>query len=290
MNRPKLILLIGPPGVGKSTYANELTEFECNIVHLSSDNIRAELWGDASIQGDNNEVFSLMQKRTIEALNNGKSVIYDSTNMTRKDRACIISQCPKFVHIEAHIIWVPIEMCIERDVNRERTVGKEVIDRMLKRFQPPYYDEGIDAIEIIKLEEFNCDSYRDNIDAAMKISHDNPHHSVGIKEHCLEAHLVAKAKGFDRDVQYAALYHDIGKPYTKAFMDSKGNPSETAHYYFHHNVSGWLAYGLPWASPFRVWLIGNHMEPFFNTKYYKNLPSYLKIYIDNLHECDLKAH
>lgn len=290
MKRPRLVILVGPPGVGKTTYASVLKKHKPKIVHLSSDKIRLELWGNEATQGDNNEVFSLMQKRTIEALNNGKDVIYDSTAMTRKDRASIISQCPKFVYIETHIIWAPIEVCIERDANRERTVGKEVIDRMLKRFQPPFYDEGIDRIEIIHPEWFDDSSYTNTIEEAMRIPHDNPHHSVGVREHCIEAYLCAVEQHFNPDVQYAAVYHDIGKPYTKAFIDSKGNPSETAHYYSHHNVSGWLAYGLTNTSPFRAWLIGNHMEPFFNTKYYQKLPPYLGVYIDELHLCDLAAH
>lgn len=135
MDRPTLILLVGPPGSGKTAYAKKYIAEHNNTIHLSSDKIRAELWGNEATQGDNNEVFSLMQSRAIEALNNGQSVVYDSTNVTRKDRSYIIAICPKFVKIEAHVVWAPIETCIERDAARERTVGKEVIDRMLKRFQ-----------------------------------------------------------------------------------------------------------------------------------------------------------
>jgi predicted kinase len=92
-----------------------------------------------------------MQKRAVEALNNGRDVIYDATNITRKDREGIIAVCPKFVKIECHIVWAPIETCLERDANRDRTVGKEVIDRMLKRFQAVYYDEGVDEIKVHSL-------------------------------------------------------------------------------------------------------------------------------------------
>ena len=148
MDRPVLVLLVGIPGSGKTTYAEKYIKKHTNAVHLSSDLIRNELWGDEATQGDNNEVFSLMHSRAIEALNNGQSVVYDATNVTRKDRSYIIAICPKFVKIEVHIVWAPIEICIERDAARERTVGKAVIDKMLKRFQAPYYDEGIDEIII----------------------------------------------------------------------------------------------------------------------------------------------
>ena len=276
--RPTLILLVGVPGSGKTTYAQKYMQEHTNVIHLSSDNIRKELWGDESIQDNNNEVFTLMQTRAIDALNNGRSVIYDATNITRKDRSYIINLCPKFVKIECHIIWAPIETCIERDAERERTVGKAVIDKMLKRFQPVWFDEGIDEIKIVLPENFDSDAYADNIQRAMKIPHDNPHHTANILEHCFNAYLFSKENNFNLDIQYAALYHDIGKPYTKAFIDSKGNLCETAHYYSHHNVSGWLAYGLANTTPFRVWLIGTHMDPFFDTKYYKKLPVFMKDY------------
>lgn len=287
MNRPKLILLVGIPGAGKTTYAKNYIEKESNTVHLSSDLIRAELYGDESIQGNPADVFSLMQKRAVEALNDGKDIIYDATNITRKDRASIISVCPKFVKIECHIIWAPIGMCIERDSMRDRTVGKEVIDRMLKKFQAPFYDEGIDEIKIVRPKEFNWATYEKDCWNAMDIPHDNHHHLFNIQWHCRRAYDLIK--GADEQLKMAAWYHDIGKPYTKDFKDSKGNPSEEAHFYQHQCLGAYIACGFI-DSPRVIWLISTHMDPFLNTKYYKNLPAFLKKDIDLLHEADLAAH
>jgi predicted kinase len=261
------------------------------MVHLSSDSIRAELYGDESIQGNPAEVFSLMQSRAVGALNEGYDVIYDATNITRKDRASIIGICPKFAKIEAHIIWTPIEECIKRDATRDRTVGKEVIDRMLKRFQAPFVDEGIDEIKIIKPQGFDEDQYGDDCHDDMLIPHDNPHHTLDVDAHCCEAYLYLSDKGvLDKDLLAAANAHDVGKPYTKAFIDGKGNPCETAHYYQHQCVGAWESYGLADTTPRVAWLISTHMEPFFNSKYYNNLPPFLKKDIDLLHEADLNAH
>ena len=289
MNRNKLVLLCGIPGSGKTTYAQNYIK-EHDAVHFSSDLIRKELYGDESIQGNPNDVFSLMQKRALDALNNGQSVVYDATNITRKDRANIIAACPKFVQIEAHVIFAPIDVCIERDAARDRTVGKSVIDKMLKRFQPPFYDEGFDDIQIILPENFNATEYTFKVMDAMKIPHDNPHHSTDIYNHCMEAYLYACKNNMGDDIETAALWHDVGKPYTKAFVDSKGNQCETAHFYSHHNVGSYMSYGMSNCTPFLAWLVGAHMEPFFDTKYYNKLPAYLKKYIDELHECDLNAH
>lgn len=294
MNRPTIVLLIGPCGCGKTTYALKYIEQHNNTIHLSSDKVREELWGDEAIQGDNNEVFRLLQSRAIDALNNGYNVVYDCTNMTRKDRACIISVCPKFAKIEAHVIFAPIETCIERDAARERTVGKEVIDRMLKRFQAPFFDEGLDEIKVVRPDNFNYVQYMADIFDAMKIPHDNPHHTLDIYDHCCEAQDYVNECGKDDTglIALTAMVHDAGKPYVKAFVDSKGNPCETAHYYQHQCISAWLAYGIYGEStPIDIaWLCSVHMDPYLNTKYYNKLPTYLKKQVDLLHEADLNAH
>lgn len=292
-NRPTLILLVGPPGAGKTTYAEKYISQHANTVLLSSDKIRKEMWGNEAIQGDNNEIFGRMQTRAVDGLNFGYDVIYDATNMTRKDRAGIISVCPKVAKIECHIIWAQIETCIERDAARKRTVGKEVIDRMLKRFQAPYYDEGIDEIKVILPNHFNQQKYIDDSMNAMKIPHDNPHHTLDIYNHCESAykHIVSNDI-CDNTLALAASFHDIGKPYVKTFVNAKGEPSNTAHYYGHQCIGAYMVYGLI-VDNIRVdvaWLVSTHMAPFLNEKYYRNLPSYLKTSIDLLHAADVAAH
>lgn len=293
MNRPRLILTIGPPGCGKTTYAQEYIKEHTDTIWISSDKIREELWGNEAIQGDNSQVFSLMQSRTIEALNDGKNVIYDCTNMTRKDRGYIIGVCPKFVIIEAHIIWTPIAKCIERDSKRDRTVGKEVIDRMLKKFQAPFFDEGIDEIVVVKPDAWDWEekSYTNKCFEDMKIPHDNPHHTLDVIDHCWEAQrYLFNNDVVDSDLLFAALRHDIGKPYVKAFIDSKGNSCNIAHYYQHQCVGAYMSYGFDDTTPYVAWLISTHMDPYLNTKYYSNLPPFLKKDIDLLHEADRAAH
>ena len=145
----KLIILCGLPGSGKSKYAENYkavddaicTDF--TVIH-SSDAIREELFGDAGSQEDNNRVFELMHKRVKEDLKAGKTVIYDATNITRKARRGAINLAGYDDTIECHIIWAdPIE-CRRRDSLRERKVGNEVIEKMLRRWQSPWIDEGFD--------------------------------------------------------------------------------------------------------------------------------------------------
>ena len=294
---PKLEILIGIPGSGKSTYYKEELESNSNSVYLSSDKIREELYGHESVQGNPVEVFTFMQGRAIEALKSGRDVFYDATNLTRKDRAGILSATPRYVCKQATVVFAPYEMCVERDMARERSVGKEVIDRMIRRFQPPFYDEGFDLIDV-------CQNYSDeeyeqflkkygSLSARMMILHDNPHHSLPVWKHCQEAEKYVKDHFFEESFRdklaFAACLHDCGKYIVKDFNDSKGNPSEYAHYYQHQCASAWQCMEETF-DEFVIWLVGTHMDPFLDTKYYRNLDPWMKDAVDILHEADLAAH
>ena len=290
MTIPTLTLLIGPPGSGKTTYTkNYVHKYRNDVVHLSSDKIRQEIYGDEAIQGNPEEVFGLMRARALDFLDKGTSVIWDATNMSRKDRASIISVCPKYVQINASIIWCPISNCIKHDLQRGRTVGKEVIDRMLKKFQAPWYDEGFSLIDTYYNADYDWNTYNDECLQQMNIPHDNSHHTLSIFEHCNTAKILAEQQGYDWCIQTAAQLHDVGKPYCKTFVDTKGNESNEAHYYGHEGVSAWMSYGI-YKVLYVSWLISNHMAPYQNSKYYNRLPTYLKEDLDKLHKVDVEAH
>ena len=310
----KLIVLCGLPGSGKSSYAEQLvninntfTSDEEIVIH-SSDAIRKELFGDAGSQEDNGRVFELMHKRTREDLKAGKTVIYDATNITRKARKSAIACAhPTNDTVECHVIWAEPEECIRRDSLRDRKVGRAVIDKMLRRWQSPWKDEGFDTVEVMLHQpEFDQVRYVASQASDLHIPHDNPHHKLGVWEHCMEAYTnvfcqaladeQSKYKDYN-SVAKAAYWHDIGKPYTKFFKPGE----DVAHYYDHHCVGGYLAYGL-FLRPqvmtdgeiddicFISWIISNHMEPFFNSGYYQKLSPQWKWYIDAIHEADVNAH
>lgn len=290
MKMPTLIVMCGLPGSGKSTYTKHYIEKYPNTVALSSDSIRAELYGREEVQGNPGEVFGLMHKRTLDYLSAGKNVIYDATNLSRKDRGGIVASCPKYVRLECHIIWVPIEQAILQDAGRSRRVGREVIDRMVKRFQAPYYDEGFDEIKVILPQGFDSQTYTNQCLEEMILPQDNPHHRMNVREHCESAYQHVKELGANEEVVLATRFHDVGKPYTKVFTDSQGRPSDIAHFYQHQCVGAWMSYGLVGATTYMAWLICYHMDIFLNTKYYKGLPEFLKKDLDLLHAGDMHAH
>jgi predicted kinase len=287
--RPTFIMLVGIPGSGKSTYAEKLTnEF---TKHISSDAIRKELYGDESCQDDHSRVFNLMHERTIEALKNGYDVVYDATNITRKSRLSILKQLPAYVEKKCVIVWAPISYCVSRDLRRGRHVGEEVIDKMLKRFEAPFYDEGFDSIFIYRTSnDFNQVDYLTTCMKAMDIPHDSPWHSADVREHCKLCAEYLQNKQVPEVVKFAGAIHDIGKPMTKTFSNTKGEPTDIAHYYGHQAVGAWISYGFANAGPTLAWLISTHMAPYINQKYYNSLDPFYKNWIDILHEADRAAH
>lgn len=307
----RLIILCGLPGSGKSSYAEELLKinntfgFNEEFVVHSSDAIRAELFGDAGSQEDNGRVFELMQRRTRDDLKAGKTVVYDATNITRKSRKSAIACAnPAKDTIECYVIWTSPEECIRRDSLRDRKVGAAVIEKMLRRWQSPWKDEGFDVVDVIlNQKDFDQVKYVAIRTSDLHIPHENPHHQLGVWEHCMQAYQNIVLTHSDRkyidfnSLASAALWHDIGKPYTKFFKPGE----DIAHYYDHHCVGGYLAYGLflnhqlmcdedKDAICFISWIISNHMEPFFNSGYYQKLPGQWKWYIDAIHEADVNAH
>jgi predicted kinase len=287
--RPTFIMLVGIPGSGKSTYANQCKND--STIYLSSDLIRKELYGDEGCQDDSSRVFNLMHERTLEALKSGYDVIYDATNLTRKSRRSILSQIPAYVNKKCVIVWAPISYCISRDMCRGRVVGEAVIDKMLKRFEAPFYDEGFDDIEVYYSGEYSVKEYFASCQNALKIAHDNPHHTADVADHCALCGDGLLDQELPPVVKFAGYVHDIGKPYTKTFINNKGETTEIAHYYGHQAAGAWISYGLKHDNTITLaWLISTHMAPFTNQKYYNSLDPLYKNWIDVLHKADLEAH
>ena len=72
------------------------------------------------------------------------------------------------------------------------------------------------------------------------------------------------------EVLCAAYTHDIGKPDVKSFENSKGEITEEAHYYSHHNVGAYkslfFGYSDKINKAYISLLIEYHMRPFMEWK------------------------
>jgi predicted kinase len=136
--------MVGLPGSGKDFYIG-LNKKPGDIV-ISSDDIRAEL-GDVNDQTKNKLVFKIFYDRYKQALKTGKDIWINATNVSVKNRSRAIHMAKKYNYkTSAIVLTVPVEICIERDKNRDRTVGENVIEKFYFRFEPVSFEEGFDNI------------------------------------------------------------------------------------------------------------------------------------------------
>jgi predicted kinase/predicted HD phosphohydrolase len=237
--------MVGLPASGKSYQADIISKANNANIH-SSDKIREELTSDINCQDVNKEVFELLHKRIKADLYAGKNTIYDATNIDYKKRMAFLDEikdidCKKICLFMA----TPYKDCLYQNANRERNIPEYVIKKMYLNFFVPQYYEGWDKIEIcwnFKENEYNLGDLFNGKNGLNKISHDNPHHTLTIGQHCYQCsiHLEEMYKG-DAPIELfeSALMHDIGKPFTKSFKNSKDEITDVAHYYQHHLVSAY---------------------------------------------------
>lgn len=264
--KPIFYMLVGLPASGKTHQAHLLNEKFGATIH-TSDRIREELFQNENCQQDNNLVFETLHKCVIDDLRAGKNTVFDATNINYKRRIAFLNRIKKIECQKVCLFMAtPFETCIQRNENRGRAVPHDVLDRMYRTVWIPGLYEGWDYIELIYPEDYTPKSVMElfNGESGLNfVEQDNPHHAFTVGHHCCVTYgLIGDAS---KELQEAALLHDIGKPYTKSFINSKGETTSIAHYYDHHNVSAYdsLFYSDPDCDRIYVAnLIGWHMRPF----------------------------
>lgn len=128
---PKLYVMIGISGCGKSTYSEKL-----NVPVVSSDAIRKELFGDEDIQESPEKVFALAHKRVREYLESGSDVVFDATNVSAFARETLLDAV-KGVPCEriGVVFTITPEEALRRQEHRDRKVPVDVINRQHRTLQ-----------------------------------------------------------------------------------------------------------------------------------------------------------
>lgn len=146
--------LIGIPGSGKSTFAAELAKLG-NYRIVSTDTIRQQLYGDANIQGEWNQVEEKAISEIVNALTQGDSIIYDATNAKRGWRMELLSKLKSSLAVfplwMAWYLQTPVAICKLWNQQRLRQVPDFVIENMHKSLQnfPPIAAEGFATVKKI---------------------------------------------------------------------------------------------------------------------------------------------
>lgn len=138
----KIIILVGISGSGKSTFAKNYVETHRDTVIISRDSIRMSLFGfNDSTYGDyyngditarEKTVTEFFNSQVWNALEKGYDVICDNTHLNMS----YINVYKMFsVPLEVRVFDTNIDLCVQRDFEREKSVGIDVVMKQYKQFE-----------------------------------------------------------------------------------------------------------------------------------------------------------
>ena len=150
----KIIITVGAPGSGKSTWIEKYKHAHPYVTVLSSDALRAVFGKDENDQTVSAKVFQYMESEADRLVNSGNTVLIDATNMHRKARKPWVDLAKKYrVIIEAYVFVVNRDELIDRNQKRGdaggRNVPTHVIDRMLNNYVAPSHEDGFDRVHFV---------------------------------------------------------------------------------------------------------------------------------------------
>jgi protein phosphatase len=123
---PSLVVLVGPTGSGKSTFARR--HFRPTEV-LSSDFFRALVADDETDQSATPDAFDLLHATAARRLARRRLTVIDATSVKAESRKPLLELARRYHYLTAAVVFnLPPEVCEVYDARRpERRVGAEVI-------------------------------------------------------------------------------------------------------------------------------------------------------------------
>jgi predicted kinase len=154
-----LVLLVGLPGAGKSTFAAELKKRRPDIVVISSDEVRKNFFGITFDPRVEKQVWSIVHSAVIGNLKLGKTVVLDATNLTKSSRYKWIRWAGWFKKpVIAVFINPPLEVVFKQNAMREKewVVPEEEMRKKVMLLKVPQAEEGFcSVVNIEKVDEYS---------------------------------------------------------------------------------------------------------------------------------------
>ena len=145
--RGQIILAVGLPGSGKSTYFARR-----GIQPLASDLLRLWLLDDETDQSFQSGVFRALRLLLEMRLRLGRPRNYvDATSLSPKERRPYFRLAARYGYeVRAIFFDVPVEICRQRNRKRRRHVSEAAMDRLVRRLRPPTLEEGFAKITVVR--------------------------------------------------------------------------------------------------------------------------------------------
>lgn len=152
---PALVVLIGPAGAGKSTFAAR--HFRPTEI-LSSDHCRALVSDDPNNQAATEDAFELLHFIAAKRLGRHRLTVIDATNVRPRARRPLLDLAYRHdTPAVAIVLDLPQELCESRNHTRtERTVGPFAIARQLAQLRhslPNLQGEGFTRVVILHSQD-----------------------------------------------------------------------------------------------------------------------------------------
>ena len=144
-----VVLAIGLPGSGKTTWFGRR-----GVTPLSSDLLRNILFDDVEEQRYQGLVFSTLRSLLRARLIARMPWNYvDATNLSIHERRQWIKMAKSFGYeVQAVFFDVPLEVCLDRNRQRDRSVSEDVMRKMAEKLKPPLFEEGFEKITVVRVK------------------------------------------------------------------------------------------------------------------------------------------